>query len=153
MTSVNAPMTEEARVGIARVEMWIDAHPDLWRQWNESWRDATGHTLHIAGSSSASSALMAAIVGGGQTFATLGSTYGDDRCQQLLRAIADLIGDALAMETELNTMTDELVDSYDQLTFLYEIAHLLSRTSTLEEALTARPGAADYRRKWQRVGN
>jgi serine phosphatase RsbU (regulator of sigma subunit) len=41
------------------------------------------------------------------------------------------------MEDELNTMTDELVDSYDQLTFLYEIARMLSTTSTLAEALTA----------------
>lgn len=134
MTPTNDRMTEEVQVGIARVEMWIDAHPDLWQQWNDAWHDATGHALHIAGSSSASSA---PVVGGGQTFATLGSADGDDRHQPLLRAIADLIGDALAMETELNTMTDELVDSYDQLTFLYEIARMLSTTSTLEEALTA----------------
>lgn len=137
MTPVNGRMTEEMQVGIARVELWIDAHPDLWQQWNASWRDATGHALHIADGLSASSALAAPIIGGGQTFATLGSASGDDRHQPLLHAIAALIGDALAMETELNTMTDELVDSYDQLTFLYEIARMLSTTSTLAEALTA----------------
>ncbi|HEY8293587.1 MAG TPA: PP2C family protein-serine/threonine phosphatase [Thermomicrobiales bacterium] len=123
--------------GRARVEAWIDAHPELWRHWHEMWRDATGDALCVEGASSFASAIAVPVVGGGQTFAMLGSGAGSDGSESVLRAIADLIGDALATETELNTMTDELVDSYDQLTFLYEIARMLSTTATLAEALTA----------------
>ena len=123
--------------GVARVEAWIDAHADLWQQWGEAWRAATGHELSIEDSAEVSSALSIAIEGGGQTFALLGSAHSERHHLPLLEAIASLIGDALAMEDELNTMTDELVDSYDQLTFLYEIARMLSMTSTLAEALSA----------------
>lgn len=137
MIPVKADTTEETQFGLARVEAWIDEHPDIWRQWNQMWRDATGHVLLIEGASSAVSTLSVPVVGGGQMFAMLGSESGGTEYEPLLRAIAHLIGDTLAMETELNTMADELVDSYDQLTFLYEIARMLSTTSTLSEALTA----------------
>lgn len=137
MIRVNERAMAETDAGIARVEAWIDAHPDLWRQWGEMWRGATGDALRVEGASSIGSTIAAPIGGGGQTFALLGSASGGDGCEPLLRAIANLIGDALAMETELDTMTDELVDSYDQLTFLYEIARMLSTTATLAEALTA----------------
>jgi sigma-B regulation protein RsbU (phosphoserine phosphatase) len=137
MISGHDRRTAETAYGVARVEAWIGAHADLWQQWGETWHSATGHVLRIEESSSAPLPFAVAIEGGGQTYAVVGSADGERRHQPLLEAIAALIGDALAMEDELNTMTDELVDSYDQLTFLYEIARMLSTTSTLAEALTA----------------
>ncbi len=137
MTPVNDRMTAETQTGLDRVSAWIRDHGDLWRQWNEMWRGTTGCSLRIEGADGVMRGLAAPIAGGGQTFAILGSASLDDGYEPLLRAIADLIGDSLATETELATMTDELVDSYDQLTFLYEIARMLSTTSTLAEALTA----------------
>ncbi|HEY8292739.1 MAG TPA: GAF domain-containing SpoIIE family protein phosphatase [Thermomicrobiales bacterium] len=128
---------EEMDSGRARVEAWVEAHPALWGHWHAMWRDATGDVLHVENASSFVSAIAVPVVGGGQTFAMLGSASGSAGCEPLLRAIGHLIGDALAIETELDSMTDELVDSYDQLTFLYEIARMLSTTSTLAEALTA----------------
>jgi len=144
MISVNDRMTVEVQSGIDRVAAWIDGHADLWRQWNEMWRSATGCSLRVAGADGAMRGIVVPIVGGGQTFALLGSASLDDENEPLLRSIAALIGDALAMESELDTMTDELVDSYDQLTFLYEIARMLSTTATLAEALTALLGQARH---------
>ncbi len=137
MTLGKDDRTEEMDAGRARVEAWIDAHPDLWRHWHALWHEETGDVLCVESASAPVSAITAPVFGGGQTFAMLGSASGSDRCRSLLQAIAGLIGDALAIETELDTMTDELVDSYDQLTFLYEIARMLSTTATLAEALTA----------------
>ncbi len=137
MIPVNDRMTVEAQSGIDRVAAWIDDHGMVWSQWNEMWRGATGHSLRIESTGEVMRGIAVPITGGGQTFALLGSASLGDGCEPVLRSIAGLIGDALATETELNTMTDELVDSYDQLTFLYEIARMLSTTSTLAGALTA----------------
>ncbi len=144
MTAVNDRLTAESQANIDRVAAWIDGHGDLWRQWNEMWRGATGCSLRVEGADVAMRGIAVPIAGGGQTFARLGSASADEGHESLLRSIAGLIGDSLAMETELDTMTDELVDSYDQLTFLYEIARMLSTTSTLAEALTALLGQARH---------
>lgn len=137
MISVKDRFTDEGRAGISRVEAWIETHGDLWRQWDTLWCGATGHPLCVAGDDAEYTGIALPITGGGQLFAFLGSAGASDDLVPLLRSIAALIGEALATETELTTMTDELVDSYDQLTFLYEIARMLSTTSTLPEALTA----------------
>ncbi|MHB8648521.1 MAG: GAF domain-containing protein, partial [Thermomicrobiales bacterium] len=137
MIPVDDPVTNETAPGIGRVEAWIDAHGDVWRQWDDAWREATGYRLRVASPTAPFSGFAVPVIGGGQTFAMLGSNHEGDRHPAFLESIAALVGDALAMETELTTMTDELVDSYDQLTFLYEIARMLSTTSTLSDALTA----------------
>ncbi|MCA1666069.1 MAG: PP2C family protein-serine/threonine phosphatase [Thermomicrobia bacterium] len=137
MTPVNAPVAEEISPDVLRVEAWIGTHADLWRQMNEAWHGVTGAALRVEDASATVSALAVPVLGGGYTFAMLDSGAGGEGYAPLLEAIAGFIGNALATETELDTMTDELVDSYDQLTFLYEIARMLSMTSTLAEALAA----------------
>lgn len=136
MTPVNAQVTAEPDAGIARVEAWRAAHRALCEEWLAAWERATGHPLLIVREPAIHSRISAPIAGGGQTFALLASDGRSDALEPWLHSIAGMIGEMLAMESELSSMTDELVDSYDQLTFLYEIARMLSTTSTLSDALT-----------------
>jgi sigma-B regulation protein RsbU (phosphoserine phosphatase) len=126
----------DTRAAIARVEAWCAAHRPLWDSWSGDWERATGHPLRLIGEQDDCGATTAPVEGGGQVFAALTSDGRHPALEPWLHGIGGLIGEMLAAEDELNGMTDELVDSYDQLTFLYEIARMLSTTSTLAEALT-----------------
>src|SRR5438105_919802 len=136
MTPVNAQLSHDRDAGVAAVEAWCAAHRALWETWTAAWARTTGYPLRIVGEADGRRGVAVAIEGGGQTFAMLTSDGHSDAFEPWLHGVAGLIGESLAMEGELNTMTDELVDSYDQLTFLYEIARMLSTTSTLSDALT-----------------
>lgn len=136
MTPVNAQVAQDRDAGVARVEAWCATHRALWDRWSAAWEGATGRPLWIVRDPAERAIVSATIEGGGQVFAGLASDGRSDALEPWLHGVAGLIGEAVAMETELETMTDELVDSYDQLTFLYEIARMLSTTSTLSAALT-----------------
>jgi phosphoserine phosphatase RsbU/P len=121
---------------VARVEAWCASHPALWDAWSDKWERATGHPLRVTDGDDERGAMTVPIAGGGQVFAALTSDAQHPALESWAHGVGSLIGEMLAADDELNGMTDELVDSYDQLTFLYEIARMLSTTSTLADALT-----------------
>ena len=130
-TALHATDTER----LARVRAWCAAHADLWNGWSEGWAAACGSPLRLAAAAEQTGAVCIPVAVNGETYAAIAS---DSACAPLapwLRGVAVLIGAQLAAEDELNTMTDELVDTYDQLTFLYEIARMLSATDDLADAL------------------
>jgi hypothetical protein len=129
MTPVNITVSQDTRAAVARVEAWCAAHRTLWDFWSDVWERATGHPLRLTDGHDDHGVTMVPIEGGGQSFATLASDARHPALEPWLRGIGGLIGEMLAADDELNGMTDELVDSYDQLTFLYEIARMLSTTS------------------------
>jgi phosphoserine phosphatase RsbU/P len=136
MTPGKSAVAQEWRVTVARVESWCASHPELWNAWSDKWERATGHPLQITDGDDDHGAISVPIEGGGQVFATLTSEARHRAFEPWLHGVGSLIGEMLAVDDELNGMTDELVDTYDQLTFLYEIARMLSTTSTLADALT-----------------
>ena len=118
------------------------------------WERATGHPLRVTDGDDERGAMIVPIEGGGQLFAVLTSDAHYPALEPWVHGVGSLIGEMLAVDDELDGMTDELVDSYDQLTFLYEIARMLSTTSTLADALTMLLAQArrHHRRGWRRVG-
>ncbi len=56
--------------------------------------------------------------------------------EAVLRCAADLLADELARERELETMTAELADAYDQLVFMYRAAQLSRREGDLPTLLS-----------------
>lgn len=120
---------------LSRVRAWRAAHADLWNEWSAAWEAACGSPLRLAAMSEAMDGIAIPVAVHGEPFGVIGS---DATCAPLepwLRGVAAMIGAHLAAEDELITMTDELVDTYDQLTFLYEIARMLSATDDLADAL------------------
>lgn len=144
MIRVHDTMHETTARGSVRVEGWIAAHRDLWDQWSQLWEEVSAYPLQVAQQGEVFGGQTVAVRAGEETFGWLGSEGRAPQFEPWLQSIALLIGDALATEYELDTMTDELVDSYDQLTFLYEIARMLSTTSTLSDALTKLLGQARH---------
>lgn len=136
MIPLNDAPAREAEHDTGRVEAWCGEHADVWHAWSARWQEATGEPLLIVEPDTSVVGTHAPISGNGVTFAVVGGAARCDPLAPWLRGIADLIGHSLAQESELNSMTDELVDSYDQLTFLYEIARMLSTATTLSDALT-----------------
>lgn len=136
MIRADAAVSDPSRAAVARVEAWCAAHRDRWESWSDAWQRATGFRLHVADENATGMSTLIPVEAGGQLLAFLASAGASGALEPWLRGIAGLIGEALAIESELDGMTDELVDSYDQLTFLYEIARMLSTTSTLADALT-----------------
>lgn len=136
MMQTNTVPSLDTRTAVARVEAWCDAHRSLWESWSDAWVRATGCPLRLSDAHDDHGATTVRIEGGGQIFAALTSDGQHPELEPWLCGIAGLIGEMLATDDELTGMTDELVDSYDQLTFLYEIARMLSTTSALAEALT-----------------
>src|SRR4051794_25528505 len=118
MIPANTEVAPGRDAGVAAVEAWCAAHQDLWEAWASAWTRATGSPLRITVADEANRrpGVSATIEGGGQIYATLMSAGRSDTFGPWLQGVAGLIGESLAMEAELNTMTDELVDSYDQLT-------------------------------------
>jgi serine phosphatase RsbU (regulator of sigma subunit) len=126
----------------ARIEAWRRTHTILWESWIAAWRDGGGGTLRCVPVSQAGLRTVVPVTINGEPHALIGSDQRCDLLEPWLQAAAALIGTSLAAEDELNGMTDELVDTYDQLTFLYEIARTLSGTDTLAEALASLLGQA-----------
>lgn len=141
MIPVDDPISPSAHAAAARVHVWCGVHRDLWEGWSAAWRRASGHPLTIV-ESAHDAAFAAPIEVAGETVAYVASAGRIAELEPWLRGIGQLVGESLAVEGELDGMTDELVDSYDQLTFLYEIARMLSTTSTLADALTMLLGQA-----------
>ncbi len=120
---------------LARVRAWCAAHADLWDGWSAAWEAGCGSPLAFAATSEAMGGIAIPVAVNGEPFGVIGSAGACTPLEPWLRGIAAMLGAHLAAEDELNTMTDELVDTYDQLTFLYEIARMLSATDDLSDAL------------------
>src|SRR4051794_16722887 len=135
MIPVNDVVSPSSYAAVTRVHAWCGAHREMWDAWSGEWCRASGFPLTI-GERADDAAFAVPIETGGQTVAYVASDGWSANLEPWLRGITQLLGEALAVEGELDGMTDELVDSYDQLTFLYEIARMLSTTSTLADALT-----------------
>lgn len=137
MTHVDAPTRD-----LVRVHAWREMHSALWDTWVAAWRDTCGGALELYSATAPPAGTAAPITVNGDEHALVGSNTRCDVLAPWLQAVAALIGTNLAAEDELNGMTDELVDTYDQLTFLYEIARMLSATDTLADALALLLGQA-----------
>lgn len=122
-------------LGVASVEAWCADHRDQWVQWANACHEMSGGDLRVIAVDEPASGIVMPIEGMNGPYALLVSDVVHPNLDPWLGAIARLIGVTLDTEIELNTMTDELVDTYDQLTFLYEIARMLSSTATLRDAL------------------
>jgi len=116
----------------ARVIAWQTRHGDEWATICHAWEGGGGTHLAFA---SAPTTPAGAVIVAGETVAWLVGIAATGAQHAWLTSAARLIGEGIAYETELETMADELVDSYDQLTFLYETARTLSAADTLTDAL------------------
>jgi sigma-B regulation protein RsbU (phosphoserine phosphatase) len=133
---VEATITQRHSANRERVRAWCALYPRNWDAWTAALRDVSGDALQLYEADAPTSGSVAPVVIDGETLALLGSDTRNPTVEPWLASIANLVAIALAAETELNTMTDELVDTYDQLTFLYEIARMLSTSVTLADALS-----------------
>jgi len=116
----------------ARVIAWQTRHGDAWEAMCRAWEADGGTGLAFVNTSTTSAA---PVVVAGETLAWLVGRAASDTQYAWLLSAACLIGEGIAYEAELDTMADELVDSYDQITFLYETARTLSGADTLADAL------------------
>jgi len=116
----------------ARVVSWQARHGEVWAAIRRAWEGGGGTHLAFVGTPAT---FAGAVIVAGETVAWLAGIATTDAQYAWLTSAAHLISESIAYETELDTMADELVDSYDQLTFLYETARTLSAADTLADAL------------------
>ena len=117
----------------ARVADWLAHHASLWASVCDVWA-ADGHAPLTLSSDEGADGAPVVVDGASVAWLSTDERVTDTQ-RRWLQIVAELIGTAISRETELETMTDELVDTYDQLTFLYETTRTLSTTDTLPDAL------------------
>lgn len=125
----NTPLTV-----MNRVLAWQMHHGETWQALTHAWRAGGGSALTLLPLQPVADRAFP-IAADGETVAWLAGEPADAGRQAWLESVASLIGEAVARETELDAMTDELVDTYDQLTFLYETARTVLAADTLVDAL------------------
>lgn len=119
--------------GLARVHAWRAQHLDVWAALETTASAGGRRALELCAASHLGTPHSAPIRVDGQVFAVLA---GDATITETwLCATAGLIAASIANEGELETMTNELVETYDQLSFLYDTMRSLDTKTTLPEAL------------------
>ncbi len=125
--------------GAHRIAAWQAQHAEAWDAVARAWRKSGGRHLVLTADAASATATATGcavpVMVEGETAAWLVGESPDAAGAVWLQSVAALIGDAAARDAELDTMTDELVDTYDQLTFLYETARTFSVADTLADAL------------------